>query len=295
MTRTRTALVTEGLSIGSARRRVAAAFRAAELDTPDLDARLLVGHALDLDHAGLVAADQDRLHAEQAQAISALAERRLAREPVARMLGRKEFWGLPLALGPETLVPRPETETVVEAALAGLEDRRAAPLRILDLGTGSGALLLALLTELPQAFGVGTDISLGTLAVARRNAQALGLESRAGFVRCDLASALSGPFDLIVSNPPYIATSDIAALEPEVRHHDPRAALDGGPDGLDCYRAIAAQAPALLTPSGRLAVELGEGQALAVKRLFTQAGFDLVALRPDLAGIPRALVVHSSR
>jgi release factor glutamine methyltransferase len=295
----RTAVFAElgaGMPIGSARRRVAAAFRSAEIDSPELDARLLVGEALGLDHAGLAAAANDPLDAEQVEAIAALATRRLAHEPVARILGRKEFWGLPLELAPATLVPRPETETVVEAALAELDHSvgRTKALRILDLGTGSGALLLALLAELPQAFGIGTDISLAALEVARRNARATGSASRARFVLCDLGSALGGRFDLIVSNPPYIARGAIAELAPEVRDHDPGAALDGGPDGLDCYRAIAVQAPSLLAASGRLAVELGEGQAGAVQTLFAQAGLRLVATRPDLSGIPRALVVEPS-
>jgi release factor glutamine methyltransferase len=280
--------VAAGTSIGAARRLLADAFRRAGLDSPDLDARILVGHALGFDHAGLASRAPDVLNATQAETISALAARRLGHEPVARILCRKEFWGLTLTLGAATLVPRPETETVVEAALAGLP--RQAPLRVLDLGTGTGALLLALLTELPQATGVGTDISLEALVVARINAQALGLSGRAGFVACNLASALREPFDLVVSNPPYIPRRDLAGLAPEVRDHDPVLALDGGPDGLDCYRAIATQAPRLLAPGGRLAVELGIGQAPAVRELFAAGGLHGVTTRNDLAGIPRALV-----
>jgi release factor glutamine methyltransferase len=223
--------------------------------------------------------------------MSALAARRLAREPVARILGIKEFWGLPLRIGAETLVPRPETETVVEAALAAIDHGgpRTRVLRIADLGTGSGALLLALLSELPNADGVGTDVSVATLGTARANAERLGLSRRARFVACDFAAALGGArFDLVVSNPPYIASGDIAALAPEVRC-DPHRALDGGSDGLDAYRSIAAQAPRVLKSGGHLVVELGMGQASGATALFMGAGLESALLRADLAGIPRAL------
>jgi release factor glutamine methyltransferase len=211
---------------------------------------------------------------------------------VARILGCKEFWGLPLRVNAETLLPRPETETVVEAALAALEGRHRTsdPLRIVDLGTGSGALLLALLSELPNAGGVGTDISVGALGCARANAAALGLSDRAAFVACDYGAGLAGPFDILVSNPPYVARADIAGLQPEVRDYDPRRALDGGPDGLDGYRAIAAHARRLLAPNGVGAVELGRGQETAVASIFIAAGLAPQAIRHDLSGIARALV-----
>jgi release factor glutamine methyltransferase len=279
------------LSVGAARHAIVAAFRDAGLDTPDLDARVLIGHALGLDHAALAAAAHRTLRAEEAASIAALATRRLAHEPVARIVGIKEFWSLPLRVTPATLVPRPETETVVEAALAAIGAQGARTHRIADLGTGSGALLLALLSELPNADGVGTDTSISALTVARDNARRLGL-TRANFVACDLASALRAPFDLIVSNPPYIATRAIAALAPEVRDHDPHLALDGGPDGLDCYRAIAAAAPALLAPAGALVVELGVGQAPAVTALMAAANFAIFGTRNDLLGIPRALLAR---
>jgi release factor glutamine methyltransferase len=253
----------DGLSVDAARRRLAREFRARGLDAPELDARILVGHALGLDHAALAARSGRLLATAEADAIAALAARRLAREPVARIVGRKEFWGLPFTLNAETLVPRPETETVVEAALAavGDEHRKLPRLRIADLGTGSGALLLALLCELPSASGIGTDMSLAALGCARDNATALGLSARASFVACDYGAALRGPVDLLVSNPPYVARPDIAGLEPEVRDFDPRSALDAGPDGLDGYRAIASQARRLLAPKGILALELGQGQS----------------------------------
>ena len=221
---------------------------------------------------------------------TALAARRLDREPVARILGVKEFWGLPLRLNAATLVPRPETETVVEAALAAIDGAgpRDRALRIADLGTGSGALLIALLTELPNATGIGTDVSREALAAARDNADRLGLAARAEFTVCDFGAALTGAFDLVVSNPPYIASADIATLAPEVRR-DPRRALDGGADGLDCYRTIAGQVPRLLKPNGDLVVELGIGQEPAVATLFRAAGLTPSPARLDLSGIPRAL------
>jgi len=280
-------------TVAEARRALAATFRAGGLDTPDLDARVLVGHALGLDHAALAAAATRWLGADEENAVAALASRRLAGEPVARIVGYKEFWSLPLRVDAATLVPRPETETVVEAALAAIDagGPRSRELRIADLGTGSGALILALLSELPNAFGIGTDASAKALAVARDNARRLA-QIRARFIACDMAAALRGPFDTIVSNPPYIASGDIAALAPDVRDFDPHLALDGGADGLQFYRAIAAAAPALLAPGGALVVELGIGQAEPVARIFAAAGLAPSPPCPDLNGTLRALVVR---
>jgi release factor glutamine methyltransferase len=280
-------------TVAGARRAWAAEFRRRGIESPELDARLLVGHALGLDHAALAAADARPLGAEEESAIAVLARRRLAGEPVARIRGHKEFWSLPLRVDAATLVPRPETETVVEAALAAIDASgpRARALRIADLGTGSGAIILALLSELPNALGVGTDTSPRALAAARDNARRLAL-MRANFVACDVAAALRGPFDIVVSNPPYIASGDIVTLAPEVRDFDPRLALDGGPDGLRLYRVIAATAPALLAPEGALIVELGIGQAEPVAALFAAAGLVSSPPRPDLNGVPRALVAR---
>jgi release factor glutamine methyltransferase len=288
----------DGLPIAAVRRRLAGAFRDAGLDSPELDARILVGHALGLDHTALAARGAEPLGGEplaavEAGRIAALARRRLAREPVARIVGYKEFWGLPLLLDAATLVPRPQTETVVEAALDA-SDRggaRSRPLRLADLGTGSGALILALLTELPAAHGVATDVSMPALARARANAAALGLAGRAAFVACDYAAALDGPFDLVAANPPYIAHAEIAGLDPEVRDFDPPAALDGGHDGLDGYRTIAAQARRLLAADGHLVLELGAGQREAVENIVGTAGLAVTDARRDLAGTARALVV----
>jgi len=278
------------MTVAQARRALADAFRQAGLDSPDLDARMLTEHALGLDHTRLVAEPGRRLADDGARALTALATRRLQREPIARILGVKEFWGLSFKLNDATLVPRPETETVVEAALQaiGLAGPRGRALRICDLGTGSGALLVALLHELPYAIGVGTDISPEALAAARDNADRLGLLRRAEFVTSDFGAALAGMFDLVVSNPPYIESGVIATLDREVRH-DPRRALDGGADGLDCYRTIAGQAAKLLKPGGHLVVELGIGQEDAVATLFRAAGLVPLPARLDLAGVPRAL------
>jgi release factor glutamine methyltransferase len=282
------------MSVAEVRRTLTNAFRAAGLDSPDLDARVLVGQALDLDHTGLATHATRPVTDAEAATIAQLAARRLAREPVARIVGKKEFWSLELNVSAATLVPRPETETVVEAALALVDaaGAREHPLRIADLGTGSGALLLALLSELPNAFGIATDISTAALHVARDNAARHGLANRAAFVACDFGAALGGSLDLVVCNPPYVRHGDIAALAPEVRRHDPIAALDGGPDGLAAYRALARDARRLLAPRGHLVVELGAGTECEVAALFTSAGVVAARARRDLAGVARALHIH---
>jgi release factor glutamine methyltransferase len=279
-----------GTSVGAARRLLARAFAAQGLEAAPLEARLLVGHALRLDPAGLIAADAAPLTAADCARIAALARRRLKREPVSRILGEKEFFGLTFALSPDVLVPRPETEILVEMALQALGPARRQELRIADLGTGSGAILLSVLHARPDASGVGTDRSEAALRVAQRNAARLNLADRVAFLACDFASALKPPFNLVVSNPPYVVRMDVPTLEPEVRDHDPHLALDGGPDGLAAYRHIAADAFRLLVPGGHLLVELGVGQAGAVAALFAQAGLCQAAPpRVDLCGIARVL------
>ncbi len=277
--------------IGDVRRDVARRLRERGIDSPDLDARLLVGHALGLDHAGLARADERDLDADELAAVEAPVARRLAGEPVARVIGTKEFWSLPIVLSPAVLVPRPETETVVEQALAAIDcgGARTRALRIADLGVGSGAILLALLSELPNAFGVGTDRDPAALAVARDNARRLGLAARAAFIACDFGAALRPGFDLVVTNPPYIASGDIAALPTEVRDFDPPRALNGGPDGLVAYRAIAADARRLLAPNAHLIAELGNGQSDAVTALFAAHGFGGFRIGADLAGVSRTI------
>lgn len=283
------------LTVETARRALAAQLKTAAVDSAELDARLLTGHALGLDLTGIVTSAQRQLTPDETARLEGFVRRRLTGEPVARIIGQREFWGLPLQLSAATLVPRPDTETVVELALellrAGGDLGR--PLRIADLGTGSGAILLALLSDLPAAQGFGTDISEAALQTAAANAARTELSNRATFVACDYASGLSGPFDLIVSNPPYIRSADVADLDQEVSKHDPLAALDGGPDGLDAYRALIPQAAGLLTPGAALVVEAGEGQSGPIQALMVAAGLMCTtAPKADLAGIPRAVAGH---
>ncbi|MET4390817.1 release factor glutamine methyltransferase [Bradyrhizobium sp. F1.4.3] len=281
-----------GSSIESARRGLAARLRSAGAEEAELEARMLAGAALGLDLTGLVTQAARPITPQEAAQLQQYAQRRLAGEPVARILGTREFWGLPFQLSDATLVPRPDTEAVVELALeifreSATTGRRP---RIADIGTGSGAILLALLHEIPDAFGVGTDLSLTALGTARGNAAALGLADRAAFVACSYAAALSGPFDLIVSNPPYIPSAEIPKLSIEVREHDPHLALDGGNDGYDAYRALIPQAAERLVPGGALIVEAGQGQARNIETLMGAAALSMD--RPpkaDLAGIPRAV------
>jgi len=278
-------------TLATARRALADEFARAGIDSAEADARLLIAHALDIERTTVMTHGERVLTDREMAAIDALAARRLGREPVARIIGAREFWSLSLIVTPDVLVPRPDTETVVEAALDVIsrEATQLESLRVLDIGTGSGALLLALLSELPNATGTGTDISAAALNVARVNAERHGLESRCCFVACDTAAGVQGRFDLIVSNPPYVARGDLAALDAEVRDHDPAVALDGGDDGLDAYRSIAADTPRLLADGGRLVVELGAGQESAVRSVLTDAGLAPGAAYKDLAGIPRAL------
>jgi release factor glutamine methyltransferase len=281
-----------GQTVETARRALTARFESAAIESAELDARTLAGHVLGLDLTGLITSAQRRLTEDESARLEDCARRRLAGEPVARIIGEKEFWGLPLGLSAATLVPRPDTETVVELALELLRADGATgrPLRIADLGTGSGAILLALLSELPTAQGFGTDISEQALQTAAANAGRTGLAPRATFIACDYATGLSGLFDLIVSNPPYIRAADIAGLAVEVRAYDPRTALDGGADGLDAYRALIPQAADLLAPGAALVVEAGEGQSGPINGLMTLAGLAPTgAPKADLAGIPRAV------
>jgi len=277
--------------VEGARRALAARFRSAGIEAADLDARELMRAALGLDLTGLIGSARRPLVGPEVDRLEGFARRRLAGEPVARIVGTREFWGLPLQLSAATLEPRPDTEAVVERALEAVRAPRSeGAVRILDIATGSGAILLALLSALPDAFGIGTDVSAEALLTARGNAAALGLASRAAFVVCDYASALSGAFDLIVSNPPYIRSSDIARLPREVRDHDPHLALDGGPDGLNAYRALIPETGRLLGCGGTVVVEAGQGQSADIETLMTAAGLVLDGPpKIDLAGNPRAV------
>ncbi|MDE2007906.1 MAG: peptide chain release factor N(5)-glutamine methyltransferase [Rhodospirillales bacterium] len=266
----------------------AALLAEAGVDSPRLDARLLLAHALGLAPSALLA-DLDAPAA--APGYGGLIARRAAREPLALILGHREFWSLDLLVSPASLIPRPESETLIEAALAAFAGA-APPARILDLGTGTGALLLAALVEFPAAFGIGLDRAPEAAALARRNAARLGLGLRAAFLAGEWGEALAGGFDLVLANPPYIPRAEIAALMPEVARFEPAGALDGGPDGLDAYRAILGGLGALLTARGVAVLELGQGQEAAVAMLAAARGFAGTARR-DLAGIPRALVLRA--
>lgn len=262
---------------------------AAGIDSPRLEARLLLAHALGCHVADLLDAPIRRVDTGP---FAVLVDRRTRREPLALILGHREFWSLRFAVSPATLIPRPESETLIEAAMRLFPDRSAA-LRILDFGTGTGCLLLAALSEFPQAFGIGVDRVEEAAALARANAVNLGLAGRAAFVCGSWDDALSGEFDLILSNPPYIASDAIRDLMPDVRHFEPRSALDGGPDGLQAYRSIIPAIPPLLTAGGAAIIELGKGQAAAAGALANAEKLTISAVR-DLAGTPRALVLRHS-
>ncbi|HYM72350.1 MAG TPA: peptide chain release factor N(5)-glutamine methyltransferase [Stellaceae bacterium] len=281
-------------TIGSTVGDVAAALTAAGFDEPRRRARRLVAAALGVSAAEVFSQLDRMIPAADSERVAELLTRMLRHEPLSRILGRREFWGLEFHLSADTLDPRPETETVVEAVLARLTERTR-PYRFLDLGTGSGCLLLSLLAEFRAASGVGVDRAPGAVLAARANAVRLGLAARAAFVVGDWAAALAGAFDAIVANPPYIATGDIAALPREVRDFDPHRALDGGPDGLDAYRAIAAVLPRLLAPGGVFAAEIGQGQEGAVAALLAGRGLAIDEVVPDLAGIPRCVVARPRR
>lgn len=254
-------------------------------DTPRLDAELLMAHALDVSREQLLLRHLD----DPAPAtFAALVERRRTHEPVAYITGTRDFWTISLAVGPGALIPRPDSETLIEAALAHFADR--GPATVLDLGTGPGTLLLATLAEWPDAAGVGIDASAAALDYARGNAERLGMSGRAGFIEGDWAAAIDRRFDLVLCNPPYVARDD--ALPAEVRDHEPASALFAGADGLDDYRIIAAQLPRLIAPGGMAAIEIGVTQADAVTALLSAQGLH-VALHRDLAGRDRCLVATS--
>ncbi|MEZ5937239.1 MAG: peptide chain release factor N(5)-glutamine methyltransferase [Hyphomonadaceae bacterium] len=243
------------------------------------EARLLLAHALGVDPVEVIGRDMDAVDGAALTVFEDAVTRRLSGEPVSRIRGWKEFYGRRFEVSDAVLDPRPETELLVEFATKHLPPGG----RLLDLGTGSGAIICSVLAERPDVQGVGVDLSPAALAMASRNAERLGVGERAVFVAGGWDAA-PGPFDIVVSNPPYIPSSEIAGLDREVREHDPLLALDGGPDGLAPYRAIAGLAGALLVPGGRLAVEIGAGQADAVSTLFVGAGLTLIARTADLAG-----------
>lgn len=262
----------------------------AGVESASQDARILLKEILGVTREQLLADTRLSLTSAQNKEYDAIIARRAARQPVAQLIGRREFWSLTFAVTPDTLDPRPDSETIIEAILARTPDR-AAPLRLLDIGTGTGCLLLSLLSELPSATGTAVDVCPKALEVAKGNAESLRLTQRASFVLSPWAKDIEGPFDIIVSNPPYIPTAAIAALAPEVALHEPLLALDGGPDGLDAYRAIIAQLPRLLAPRGFAAFEIGIGQSRELQTLAEQHGLTVIGTKDDLSCITRCVLV----
>jgi release factor glutamine methyltransferase len=267
--------------------------RGAAIEAPRLEARRLLAHVLNKSEEALLRDPRAPVPADKAAHFAALLARRVAHEPFAYLTGRVGFWTLDLEVSPATLIPRADSETLVEAALDACPDKGAA-LNVLDLGTGTGALLLAVLSEFPAASGVGVDLKPEAAALAARNAARLGLAERARFLAGDWAAALAGRFDLVLCNPPYIESAAITGLMPEVARHEPASALDGGADGLSAYRRVIADLPRLLAPRGVAVLELGAGQQAAVEALAKAAGLTPEACRADLGGVPRALVLRAA-
>lgn len=277
------------MTVADALRHGAVLLTAAGVDTPRLDARLLLAHANGLTQAALL---REPARSIDPAAYQVLLDRRAAREPVALIVGYQEFWSLRFAVSAATLIPRPDTETLIEAALAAVDLTKVRS--VLDLGTGTGCLLLAALSELPNAWGVGVDRIADAAALAQHNARALGMHSRASILCGEWATAIAGRFDLVLSNPPYVSTPDLTSLMPDVTGYEPASALDGGGDGLEAYHAIIPNLTSLLSPDGLAILELGMGQADAVVAVAAGAGLRQSGLRSDLAGIPRALLLRTA-
>jgi release factor glutamine methyltransferase len=284
-----TPVVASCVTIGGLLTQATSRLAAAGIVEPRRDARLILALGLGVDPAVVMGWPERLVDPSAAAAIEALIGRREQGEPISRLRGKREFWSLDFALSPETLDPRPDSETLIVAALDAIGDRTA-PLRIVDYGTGTGCLLLALLSELPHAQGIGIDIQPGAVATARANAVALGLEKRAEFRLGSWDLPLEARADVIISNPPYIPSEEIARLAPDVASFDPLLALDGGPDGMDCYRALGAAIRDVLRPGGRAYIEIGAGQEPQVARLFMELGLHIAAVRADLAEIERCIV-----
>ncbi len=275
-------------SVGAALTEGTAALAKAGVETPRAEARLLLGHTMALTPAQVFARTEDNVGSDQLAAYYACLGERCQGKPLAHITGRREFWSLDLAVSPETLIPRPDTETVIDLARDVFRSR-AAPMSILDLGTGSGCILLALLTEFEDATGIGMDSSPDACRVAAANAESLGLATRTEIVEASWSDGLNGAFDLIVSNPPYIPSADIASLDAGVRDHEPVAALDGGADGLDAYRSLIPAAVTALSANGVLIVEIGAGQSAAVSEIAMALDLSKGPWRADLGGIERAV------
>ena len=263
----------------------------AEIDGAEADARILVSHGLKLDRAALQSQSERLLTEKELRGLSVYVECRAKHMPVARILGRREFWSLSFELNEATLVPRPDSETLIEATLKHT-DKKSGSLRILDLGTGTGCLLISLLHELPEASGLGIDLAPRATEQARKNAQGLGLEGRAAFQTNNWLQDIDETFDIIISNPPYISKGDIKELMVEVRDHDPLLALDGGEDGLSVYKEIIPKLPKNLKPKGIAVFEVGQGQAGEVGDLFWKNGFLNITTYKDFGGIERCVLAH---
>jgi release factor glutamine methyltransferase len=270
---------------------MAAAFSAAGVEDAASDGRRLLCAAADIDNAALIRDPDAALDDDALERLERFAARRTAREPVTRILGTRGFWSLDLDVAPDVLDPRPDSETVVDAALKHLGERQDAPLAVADLGSGSGALLCALLDVFEGATGLAVDLSPAACALSERNLRKCGFGARARVVRGDWSALDDRRFDLVVSNPPYIPSGDIAGLDPEVRDHDPALALDGGVDGLDAFRSLADALPRLMAPDGLALIEMGWDQAEAVEDLFTSRGFAFLGAERDLAGVPRVVAL----
>jgi len=277
-------------AVGTALADAAARLSAAGISDARREARLLVAEALGWDAARVLGFPEAEMTAAAGRRLGELIARRSAREPISRILGYREFWSLHFYLSPETLDPRPDSETLIESALAALGERDRV-YRVLDFGTGSGCLLLALLSELPNALGTGVDRSEGALETARRNAAALGLGGRTQLVRGNWGDGLSGEWDVILANPPYIPSKALQTLMPEVASYEPKLALDGGADGLEAYRVLAPEIARLLAPTGIAAVEVGDGQGPAMTAIMVGAGLVLRGIRHDLSGVDRCIVL----
>ncbi len=282
--------IVPGLTLRQVAARAGAALRAAEIEDPMQDVGLLLAHVIGGDRLTLIREPDRCLDSREADRFAALISARAGRAPVSRLVGRRQFWSLDLAISDAVLDPRPDSETVVATALERLPALND-PYQIIDFGTGSGCLLLALLKERPRAWGLGVDISPAAARLAAQNARALGLSNRARFMVGDWGQSLHGAFDLIVANPPYIVSGDIVALQPEVSRHDPVLALDGGADGLDCYRALAPNVARLLKPDGHAVLECGHDQAAALSGIIQAAQLRVENFHRDLAGVERCVSI----
>jgi release factor glutamine methyltransferase len=285
----------ENCTIERLYRQVSGRFKAAKILTAELDARLLICNACELTAEAFIACPERLVPLSQRSHVEGFVTRRLNGEPVSRILGVREFWSMPFQLSASTLDPRADTETLIEHCIELAREKGwlDEPLHILDLGTGTGCILLSLLSEFPKAVGVGTDLSYPALNMARKNAQYLGYSARTSFIAGHWLEPLSGEFDIVVSNPPYICHGDIALLSAEVAIYDPHGALDGGEDGLDAYRHIMPRLPHILKPGGFVVFEIGEGQKDSVQALIKSAKLDLFTekftFKKDLCGIVRSV------